>query len=110
MSTIEHIDFFDAGVKGVLGSKFKVFQEVLKTYGKITIENGQIQYYVNNIDQKFAVELFYRILFLKLNSPKGEGENFAWDVLKKMTRSEVEDATNKVIDDLENYFKEIEDE
>jgi hypothetical protein len=107
-ATIEGLDFFNAGVKETFGSKFIVFQEVLKTYGRI--EDGQFQSTVADINQEFAVELFYRLIFSSLNSPIKESEKFAWDVLKRMTRSEAEDVTNKVMDDIESYLKEKQDE
>lgn len=106
--TIESLDFVNAGVKGLFGSRLKIFQEILKTYGDLRIKDGKFDFQPKKISQEAGVELFYRLIFAHLPGPKEEGKRFAWDILKKMTRSEADELTNQVIDETKAYFQSIE--
>jgi hypothetical protein len=104
IGAIEDIDYFNAAVKGLMGSKYKIFQEILKTYGDVKINSDGINIQIKDLNEESMIELFHRLIFIKYSNP---GINdFSWDVIKKITRSEMEALTNEVIDDIEEYLKQ----
>lgn len=110
-ATVENLDFLNAGVKGLFGRKLKLFQEFSKSYLDISIENGHVVVDAARFnDEEFYTELFYRLIFTHLPSPSGTSEQYAWDVLKKLTRSEAEDLTNKVIGQMQDELEKAKNE
>jgi hypothetical protein len=110
-ATVENLDFLNAGVKGLFGSRLKWFQELAKSYLDINIKNGKIVIDPANFnEEEFYIELFYRQVFAHLPSPAGDSEKFAWDVIKKMTRSEAELVTNQVIEQMKVELEKLRNE
>ena len=106
IGAIEDIDYFNTGVKGLMGSKYKVFQEILKTYGTLNINLDGVKFNREDLNEATTIELFHRLIFAHIPDNLKGGSKFSWDVLKKYTRGQMQDASESMLEDLKKYLEE----
>ncbi|MBE9467614.1 MAG: hypothetical protein IMY72_04740 [Bacteroidetes bacterium] len=87
-----------------------MFQEILKTYGTLNINVDGVKFKMEDFNEATTIELFHRLIFAHIPDNLKGGDKFAWDIFKKYSRGQMQDATEAMLEDLKTYLEEVKEE